>query len=211
MVEKNIDEMRSSAQSEPVDHADIPEPETEQDAPTVVDKQAGGAADRPTENQDASKSDPQACLQAELAASQAKAADYGEQLLRAQAELENLRRRSERQVANAHKFSLEKFAKTLLPVVDSLEMALQTPKTVELEKFFSGIELTHKMLLDALAKQGIKQLNPMAEKFNPQLHEAMSTQVDAEAEPNTILVVMQKGYVLYDRLIRPALVVVSTT
>lgn len=147
---------------------------------------------------------------AELAAAQAKANDYWERLLRLQAELDNAQRRGERELISVHKFALEKFAKALLPIVDSLEMALQMPATQNLEAALFGITLTYKMFLDILEKQGIKQLNPVDEVFNPQQHEAVTTQAKADVAPNTITCVMQKGYTLHDRLIRPALVVVAT-
>ncbi len=147
----------------------------------------------------------------ELAKAQAKATENWDRLLRLQAEMDNLKRRSERDVASAHKFALEKFVKELLPVVDSFEMALKTPASEASKVILDGIELTHKMLLDVLQKQQVKQIDPEGQPFNPEQHEAVSTQVNANVDANTVLFVMQKGYLLNDRLIRPALVVVSTT
>jgi molecular chaperone GrpE len=145
----------------------------------------------------------------ELAEAQAKAAEHWDHLLRTQAEMENLKRRSERDMVNAHKFALEKFIKNLLPILDSLEMALQATAPTEAKSAFEGVALTHKMFLDMLEKQGVKQLNPMGENFNPHEHQAVTTQVKEEVAPNTILAVMQKGYALHERVIRPALVMVS--
>ena len=141
----------------------------------------------------------------------AKADDHWNQLLRVNAEMDNLRKRSSRDLENAHKFALEKFAGELLPVRDSLEMGLSAAEGAEgdVEKIREGMELTLKMLAGAMEKFGIVQVDPAGEKFDPQLHEAMSMMESADAEPNTVLHVVQKGYQLNDRLIRPAMVVVS--
>ncbi|GAB6041891.1 nucleotide exchange factor GrpE [Endothiovibrio diazotrophicus] len=141
----------------------------------------------------------------------AKADDHWNQVLRINAELDNLRKRSSRDLENAHKFALEKFAGELLPVRDSLEMGLAAAENSEgdVEKIREGMELTLKMLSGAMEKFGIVQVDPKGEKFDPQLHEAMSMMESAEAEPNTVLHVVQKGYQLNERLIRPAMVVVA--
>ena len=143
-----------------------------------------------------------------------KADEHWNQLLRARADMENMRRRGERDLESAHKYALERFAQDLLPVKDSLELGLAassstTADSGELTKLREGMELTHKLLKAAMEKFQIKELNPVGEIFNPQLHQAMTTQEDATAEPNTVLIVCQKGYTLYDRLIRPAMVIVS--
>jgi len=144
-----------------------------------------------------------------------KADEHWNQFLKAKADMENLRRRHERDVESAHKYALERFATALLPVVDSLELGLEASKTTavhesdDVKKLREGMELTLKMLQAALEKFGIKELNPKGEKFNPQLHQAMLTQESAEVEPNTVLTVCQKAYLLHDRLIRPAMVIVS--
>jgi molecular chaperone GrpE len=132
-----------------------------------------------------------------------------ERLLRAQAENENIRRRAERDVADAHKYALKKFAEELLPIVDSLELCLTTSQESN-EAILEGVKLTLKMFLAALEKFGITQVNPLMEPFNPELHQAISMQYDAEAKPGTVLSVLQKGYVLNNRLLRPALVMVAT-
>jgi len=128
-------------------------------------------------------------------------------LMRAKAEIENIRRRAEQDVARAHKYALEKFVKELIAVVDSLEHALAAEGAENAVR--EGVELTYKMFLDVLAKHGVKQIDPVNEKFNPENHEAMSMQPSADVEPNTVLAVYQKGYLLNDRLVRPARVVVS--
>jgi molecular chaperone GrpE len=143
---------------------------------------------------------------------QAKADQYWNQLLLARAELENSRRRSERDVESAHKYALERFVRELLPVKDSLELGLAAAagEGAELEKLREGMELTLKMLGSALEKFGVKEINPKGEKFNPERHQAMAMQESATSDPNTVLTVYQKGYLLNDRLIRPAMVVVSS-
>lgn len=150
-------------------------------------------------------------LQALLTDARSKADEHWEQCLRLQAELENLRKRSERDLVQAHKFALEKFAAELLPVRDSLEMgvAAAAEESASVEHLREGSELTLKMLTSAFEKFNVKEINPLKEKFNPEYHEAMSMQERADVEPNTVVTVVQKGYLLNDRLIRPAMVIVS--
>ena len=142
---------------------------------------------------------------------QAKAQENWDKAVRAQAELENVRRRAERDLENAHKYALEKFFLELLPVKDSLEMGLEAARgeNADLAKLVEGTELTHKMLEDLMIKFGICDIHPLDEPFNPELHQAMSLLESPDKEPNTVVAVMQKGYTLNDRLIRPAMVVVS--
>ena len=150
-------------------------------------------------------------LLAQLEASQKKAEEHWDQLVRLQAEMDNLRKRSSKEVENARKFGLEKIAKELLSVRDSLEMGLSAAKgeNTELEQIREGMELTLKNLIQVMEKFDIVAVDPMGEKFNPELHQAMNTQETEGVEPNTVVMVMQKGYTLNDRLIRPALVGVS--
>lgn len=135
--------------------------------------------------------------------------------LRAQAEIQNIRKRTERDVANAHKFGQEKLIKELLAVVDSLERGIQTIDEPEgdldpsIKTIRDGSELTLKMLVDTLAKFQVVQIDPAGEPFDPQFHEAMSMIENPDAEPNSVIAVVQKGYTLNDRLIRPAMVVVA--
>jgi molecular chaperone GrpE len=141
-----------------------------------------------------------------------KADEHYSQLLRTRAELENLHKRSERELENAHKFALEKFLLELLPVRDSMEMGLTAAEddNVDPAKLREGMELTLKMMAAAMEKFGIKSVYPEGEKFNPELHQAMSMQEVPDVEPNTVVNVVQKGYQLNERLVRPALVIVST-
>ncbi|MCL4122481.1 UNVERIFIED_CONTAM: hypothetical protein GTU68_040705 [Idotea baltica] len=122
-----------------------------------------------------------------------------EEVLRAAAEAENIRKRAERDVANARKFGIEKFAKELMPVTDSLDQAL---------KHEEGVEMTAKMLLDVLKKNGLEELDPMGEKFDPNFHEAMAMVPNPELEDNTVFDVFQKGYLLNGRVVRAAKVIV---
>jgi molecular chaperone GrpE len=143
-------------------------------------------------------------LQAELAAARDAA-------LRAAAEAQNARRRAEQDVEKARKFALERFTGDLLPVVDNLERALETTSSdvVDAKAIVEGVELTLKGLLGVLEKNNIIQVNPLGEPFDPQLHQAMSIVENGDVEPNSVLFVMQKGYTLSGRLVRPAMVTVS--
>ncbi len=146
-----------------------------------------------------------------LAEAEQKAQDNWDKVLRSQADLENIKRRSEKDLQNAHKFGIEKFARELLPVADSLELGLsvETAGSPEVQKLREGMELTLKQLQASLEKFNVVQVDPEGEKFNPEWHQAMAMQPTDEAEPNTVLKVYQKGYLLSDRLLRPAMVVVA--
>ncbi len=149
-------------------------------------------------------------LRKELEEARARADEYWQRILRLQADLENLRKRASRDVENAHKYGLDKFITDLLPVKDSLELGVAAAEAEsDTDKIREGVELTLKMFKDVLAKHGVSEVDPLGEKFDPALHQAMSMVENAEVEPNTVLTVMQKGYLLNDRLIRPAMVMVS--
>ncbi|MEW4982952.1 MAG: nucleotide exchange factor GrpE [Cycloclasticus sp.] len=150
-------------------------------------------------------------LQSELDAANARADENWEKVLLAKAEVENIRRRTQKDVEKAHRFSIEKFAKDMLPVVDSLEMGLASAATSEgdVTAIKEGMELTYKQLLSSLEKSGVKQVNPEGESFSPDFHQAISMVPSPDHEPNTVIQVFQKGYTLNDRLLRPAMVIVS--
>lgn len=150
-------------------------------------------------------------LSAELEQANKKAEDAWDKFMRTQAEMENLRKRTERDIANAHKFALEKFVKELLPVLDSIEQGLSIAvNTGEgMAAMHEGMELTYKMLLGALNKFGVEQLDPVDKPYDPHQHEAMSMVEVPNVAPNTVLQVIQKGYELHGRLVRPARVVIS--
>lgn len=150
-------------------------------------------------------------LEAELAKVQAAAAEQHDQALRVRAEAENMKRRALQDIEKAQKFALEKFSADLLSVVDNLERSLGfiDPANEALKAVTEGVELTLKGLLDTLSKHGVNQIDPQGQPFNPDFHQAMSIQPNAELAPNTVTFVMQKGYELNGRLLRPALVGVS--
>jgi molecular chaperone GrpE len=145
-------------------------------------------------------------VQAEL---QAKADENWEKYLRAAAELENVRKRAARDVENAHKFALERFANELLAVRDSLEMGLAAAQDADADTLLQGKEATLKQLVAIMERFGVEELDPQGEPFDPALHEAMTMQPSADVEPGSVVTVFQKGYALNGRLLRPARVVVA--
>ena len=148
-------------------------------------------------------------LEAQLAETVKKEQDL---LLRTRAEIDNIRRRTEQDVEKAHKFALEKFAKDILNTIDNLERALATPKNTEEESvkaLFDGVELTLKELLATVARFGVEPVGAVGEAFNPDLHQAISMQPAEGFESNQITTVLQKGYLLNGRVIRPAMVMVA--
>jgi molecular chaperone GrpE len=147
-------------------------------------------------------------LESQLEMAQAKATENWELYIRAKAEMDNLRRRNAKDVENAHKFGIEKFVNELLPVVDGMHAGLAVEEA-SAESLREGMELTMNMIQKMMEKLGIEEVDPMNEKFDPEKHQAMSMQPSADVEPNTVIAVMQKGYLLNDRLIRPAMVMVS--
>ncbi len=144
----------------------------------------------------------------ELAQANAKANENWDRYLRAAAELENVRKRAARDVENAHRFALERFSKDLLAVRDSLEMGLAAAGTADVESLISGSEATLKILGTTMQQFGIEEVEPAGEPFDPEFHEAISMQPSDELEPGSVLSVVQKGYSLNGRLLRPAMVVV---
>lgn len=145
----------------------------------------------------------------QIAALAAKAEENWNNYLRASAELENVRKRSARDVDNARKFALERFCGDLLAVRDSLEIGLETAENADFEQLRSGSEATLKLLANTMERFGVAEVDPLGEPFDPELHEAMTMQPSTEAEPGSVLTVFQKGYVLNGRLLRPARVVVA--
>ncbi len=150
-------------------------------------------------------------LQKALEEARQQAADHWDALLRVKADMENLRRRTRIDVENAHKFALEKFINELLPVLDSMEMGIEAAgkEGATVETLKEGMEMTFKMMLDVLSRFGVERIDPAGERFDPQKHEAMTMVPSADHEPETVMDVIQKGYSLNDRLVRPARVVVS--
>jgi molecular chaperone GrpE len=182
--------------------------------PTPAEEAARQAAEAAAVQPDANPAEgapgaaASAGVEAALAEAQAKIAELQESFLRAKAETENVRRRAQEDVSKAHKFAIESFAEHLLPVVDSLEAAV-AHSSDDLQKVREGVELTLRQLNGALEKGRVVAINPPAgEKFDPHRHQAISM-VPAEQEPNTIVSVLQKGFVIADRVLRPALVTVA--
>lgn len=184
---------------------------TEQDTSDSVEQAAN---DNVAEAGEATAQDQSARI-AELEKALAKAEntvdDQKDSVIRAKAEVENMRRRAAQDIEKAHKFALEKFASELLPVIDNLERAIQfSDKENEAVKaVVEGVELTHSSFIASIAKFGMEVVDPQGEAFDPERHQAMSIQENAELKPNTVTAVMQKGYVLNGRLLRPAMVMVS--
>ncbi|MEF1255769.1 MULTISPECIES: nucleotide exchange factor GrpE [unclassified Vibrio] len=150
-------------------------------------------------------------LEAALLSSEAKVKEQQDSVLRAKAEVENMRRRTETEIDKARKYALNKFAEELLPVIDNLERAIQAADTENevIKPLLEGVELTHKTFVDTVSKFGLKEINPEGETFNPELHQAMSIQESPDHESNTVMFVMQKGYELNGRVVRPAMVMVA--
>lgn len=163
------------------------------------DEMEAGKPDAEADQQDKSP------LESELEELQAKADETWDKYVRLQAEMGNMRRRHEKQVEDAHKYAVKNFAESLLPVADSLEMGMAAEGDVE--KIREGMSLTHKVLLDAMKNHHVEVIDPLGEAFNPDLHQAVSMQ-PGDCKDNEVITVMQKGYTLNGRLIRPAMVVV---
>ena len=181
-------------------------------------KQDNDEMDQNAENQQEPEAtmeqEEEALLQAEddlaeaLSQAQKKAEENWELLLRTKAEMDNLRRRTQKDLENAHKFALEKFVNELIPIIDGMEMGLSVDEAT-VDSMKEGMELTLNMMKGTFEKFEVVAIDPLNEKFDPELHQAMSMQPSAEHEPNTVIAVMQKGYTLNGRLVRPAMVMVS--
>lgn len=150
-------------------------------------------------------------LLAALQASENQLAEQKEAVLRARADVENMRRRSEQEIEKARKYALNKFAEELLPVIDNLERAIGAADAENevVKPLLEGVEMTHKAMLTTVEKFGLKEINPEGEVFNPEFHQAMGMQESPDHESNTVMLVMQKGYELNGRVIRPAMVMVA--
>jgi len=173
------------------------------------DASVADAQDTPEGEQPA---DEMSLLQEQLEAAEAAAGMARDELLRVQAEMQNLRRRTEQDIEKAHKFGQEKFSTELLAVMDNLERSAAAAEASEdeaVQAIKEGVELTLKGFMDCFKRFNIEAVDPLGEPFDPQLHQAMSIQESPDAEPNSVIAVMQKGYTLHGRVIRPAMVMVS--
>lgn len=174
-----------------------------------VEEQVETAAEQVVEEVSAEEA-LQASLVEELAAAQTEIAGLKDQMLRVQADAQNVRRRAEQDVEKAHKFGQEKFSRELLSVLDNLERALAaTPESEETAAMREGVDMTLQGFLSTLTKFNVEAIDPQGEIFNPEQHQAMAMQENADFPPNTVMAVMQKGYSLHGRLLRPAMVMVS--
>lgn len=200
----------SNQNSKMKDHDNARGPSEGQEA-TRADETADAQAAGEAEPRELPEPDAEVIVR-ELQEAQAKADDYWNQLLRTRAELDNLHRRSQKDLENAHKYGLEKFLSEFLPVRDSLELGVNAARDpqADVAKLREGMELTLNLLQTLFEKFNVQEINPLGDKFNPEHHQAMSTQPAQDVEPNTVVTVYQKGYLLNDRLLRPALVVVSS-
>ncbi len=183
---------------EPIDEAEVeaamPEPGADSDIKDPVEDEA------------------QSSVGEDFQALKAEAEKFRDMALRAEAEMQNLRRRSERDVQNAHKFGAERLVQNLLPVLDSLEKAIETSLqagTAEDDPQLEGLKLCLKLFSEVLEKEGIEVVDPLGQPFDPNVHEALSLIENPDMEPNSVMAVIQKGYRLHERLVRPAMVMVS--
>lgn len=194
-------EANQSAVHQPETRAQpAPEP-----APTIIDEPAAPGDVFSTER--AASVD---ALQIALDEAARKADQYRDELLRARAEMENVMKRSNKELANAHKYALEQFIADLLPIKDSLDLGrAASDQTADVAAIRAGLELTVKMLDTTLTKHGVKEIEPNGQRFNPEFHQAMTLQESRDSAPGTVLAVVQKGYLLNDRLVRPAMVIVA--
>ena len=163
-------------------------------------------ADAPGDGDESNES-----IEQQLEKAQVTIKDYWDQIIRLKAEMENNRKRAGRDIENAHKFAIRNFAESLLPIVDSMELAQQAAEAdnANLASIIEGTQLTMSMFVQALEKHGLKQIDPLGEVFDPEQHQAISMIEDKKAKSNTVINVMQKGFLLNDRLVRPAMVVVA--
>ena len=179
-------------------------PELATEEETIADAQDVPEGEQPI--------DEMSRLQEQLDAAETAAGMARDELLRVQAEMQNLRRRTEQDIEKAHKFGQEKFSTELLAVMDNLERSAAAAEASEdeaVQAIKEGVELTLKGFMDCFKRFSIEAVDPLGEPFDPQLHQAMSIQESPDAEPNSVIAVMQKGYTLHGRVIRPAMVMVS--
>jgi molecular chaperone GrpE len=196
-LEKNMSEQNNAPEQdvvEPVEQVEVEQEQAQEEVQTEL-----------------SPEEEIAGLYAELEAAKQTISDQKDSVVRAAADVENIRRRAAQDVEKAHKFALEKFANELLPVIDNLHRAIEfsDKENETLKPVLEGVEMTLKSFEDAVAKFGVETVNPQGEVFNPDFHQAMSIQPSNDVAPNTVLAVMQKGYTLNGRLLRPAMVMVS--
>ncbi|ABI57245.1 nucleotide exchange factor GrpE [Alkalilimnicola ehrlichii MLHE-1] len=195
-AERQQSEDKAHSEAESAEAGQAPEAQAAEDG---AESASGDSGDELTE------------LQQALEEARARAEENWNECLRARAEMQNIQRRAQADVEKARKYAVEKIAGDLLGVKDSLEMGVKAAKEegADPQKLLEGSELTLKMLSQVLERFNVQEIDPQGERFNPEHHEAVAAQPSHEHEPNTVLNVMQKGYALHDRVLRPAMVVVS--
>lgn len=177
---------------------------------TVAEEECDAAIQN-GEPEDTDQDDEEASPQQQLEVAQKTIKDYWDQIMRLRADIENNRKRAERDVENAHKYALKNFIEKLLPIIDSMEMGqiAANADNATLESMREGSALTMDMFIQVLQKCGLEEIDPMGEKFDPERHQAISMIEAKDSETNTVIEVMQKGFSLNDRLVRPAMVIVA--
>lgn len=186
----------------------IPENESEEHTELPAETQEPEEPAEDTADSPDPEKEPEAALQKALE----EVDKYRDQALRAEAEMQNMQRRTARDIENAHKFALEKFLQNLLPVADSMEKAVEAAEQSaenEEDPMLEGVRLCNKLLVDVLGKEGIEVIDPLGEPFDPNEHQAMSMVENPDMEPNSVFAVVQKGYRLNGRLVRAAMVMVT--
>lgn len=209
---KNENESAINAEEELIIDAEVDVEASEEAASEAESPEAAEAPEEAVELADMSKAE----LFKDAENAREEAAKFRDAALRAEAEMQNVRRRASKDVEHAHKFGAEKLIQNLLPVVDSLEKALESSELVKdldqdhsAKAVLDGVGLCHKMFLDTLGKENVAVVDPHGEPFDPNLHQAMSMVENPDMEPNSVVAVIQKGYQLNGRLVRPAMVMVS--
>ncbi len=211
MVAKDESQILQAAAGQGSSGDELPPARFEDAEPSVASTVSQATQDVDLEKQNVQLQQKIEKLQSALDAATKKANDNWQQLLRKEADMQNVQKRSAVQIDAARKFALERFSAELLQVADSIEQGLNLSNNEkpDVSTVLEGLVLTNKVLISVMEKEGIKQLNPEGEAFNPAFHEAISMQESTDFEPNQVMAVVQKGYLLNDRLIRPARVVVS--
>ena len=209
---KNENESAINAEEELIIDAEVDSEALEEAASEAESPEAAEAPEEAVELADMSKAE----LFKDAENAREEAAKFMDAALRAEAEMQNVRRRASKDVEHAHKFGAEKLIQNLLPVIDSLEKALESSELVKdldqdhsAKAVLDGVGLCHKMFLDTLGKENVAVVDPHGEPFDPNLHQAMSMVENPDMEPNSVVAVIQKGYQLNGRLVRPAMVMVS--
>mgnify|MGYP006415863035 FL=1 len=209
---KNENESAINAEEELIIDAEVDSEASEEAASEAESPEAAEAPEEAVELADMSKAE----LFKDAENAREEAAKFRDAALRAEAEMQNVRRRASKDVEHAHKFGAEKLIQNLLPVIDSLEKALESSELVKdldqdhsAKAVLDGVGLCHKMFLDTLGKENVAVVDPHGEPFDPNLHQAMSMVENPDMEPNSVVAVIQKGYQLNGRLVRPAMVMVS--